>query len=309
MAGESMVSRPFCGVHVLLARHCCPKTAPFCIHLPYGGIPVTTHTITRLLITLTAVTLVAAAVAASPVQAQAPLPPDTYLGISADAPTGSPAIGLDGLVAAYDMATVTPDGLLHDFSGQQHHGTLLQTPLVPGLFGLARQFATTDDAIDLPEPPTLALNGPLSLALWVRVDQLGLHQHLLACDAQFTLWITPDNHIRFADTLGHGFESVDALAPATWYSLVAVFSGTAGEVLTADNIAVFLNGQPVAGEIFGQWSPGGLHAQDACYIGFESLQGEPAHQELPFVGAIDELLIFSRALTLPEIAVHARPHP
>jgi Concanavalin A-like lectin/glucanases superfamily len=72
---------------------------------------------------------------------------------------------------------------------------------------------------------------------------------------------------------------------------------------------VFLNGQPVDGRTFGRWRPGGLYAQDACYIGFESHQGEPSHQELPFEGAIDELLIFSRALTWSEIAVHARPSP
>jgi Concanavalin A-like lectin/glucanases superfamily len=270
---------------------------------------VTTHATARLLSIVMAVTLIAAAVAAPPVQAAAPLPQDTYLGISADYPTGSPAIGLDSLVAAYDMATVTPDGQLHDFSGQQHHGTVLRTTLVPGLFGLARQFASLVDAVHLPETPTLALDGPLSLALWVRIDRLGRHQHLLACDAQFTLWITPDNSIRFTDTLGEGFETVDALAPATWYSLVAVFYGTAGDVLTTDNIAVFLNGQPVDGKLFGAWSPGGLYAQDACYIGFESHQGDPAHQERPFVGVIDELLIFARALTVAEIAIHARPHP
>ncbi|MDQ3831148.1 MAG: LamG domain-containing protein [Candidatus Tectomicrobia bacterium] len=269
---------------------------------------MTTHATARLLSALTGLTLVAAAVAYH-VQAAVPLPPDTYLGISEHYPTGSPAIGLDGLVAAYDMATVTPDGQLYDFSGQQNHGTLQQVTLVPGLFGLARQFATTDDAVHLPEHPTLALEGPLSLALWVRVDQLGLHQHLLACDDQFTLWITPDDHLRFTDTRGHGVQTVDGLATATWYSLVAVFHGTAGDVLTDDTIAVFLNGQPVDGRIFGRWRPGGLYAQDACYIGFESHQGEPSHQELPFVGAIDELLIFSRALTLPEIDVHARPRP
>jgi hypothetical protein len=68
---------------------------------------------------------------------------------------------------------------------------------------------------------------------------------------------------------------------------------------------VYLDGQPVDGQLFGRWSPGVLHAQDACYIGFESHQGQPWHQTLPFVGVIDELLIFSRALTLSEIDVHA----
>ena len=273
-------------------------TRPICIHLPYGGMPVTTHTTAHLLIALTAVTLMATAVTAQ-------LPPDTYLGISEQYPTGSPAIGPDGLVAAYDMETLTLDGQLQDFSGNQNHGILHQTALVPGLFGMARQFATTDDAVDLPENPTFALDGPLSLAVWFRLDSLGLHQHLFACDDKFTLWITPDNSIRFADTRGEGFESVDGLAVETWYSLVAVLSGTAGDVLTEDNIAVFLNGEPVDGEIFGQWSPGVLHAQDACYIGFESHQGQPWHQIRPFVGMIDELLIFSRALSLSEIDIHA----
>ena len=262
---------------------------------------MTTHTTIRLLIALTAVTLMATAVAAQP-------PPDTYLGISEQYPTGSPAIGLDGLVAAYNMETLTPDGQLQDFSGNQNHGTMHTNILVQGLFGMARQFATTDDVVDLPENPTFALDGPLSLALWFRADQLGLHQHLLACDDKFTLWITPDDYIRFADTRGHGFESVEgiaALAAATWYSLVAVLHGTAGDVLTVDNITVYLDGQPVGGQIFGQWSPSVLPAQDACHIGFESHHGQPSHQTLPFVGVIDELLIFSRALTLPEINVHA----
>jgi hypothetical protein len=246
-----------------------------------------------------AVTLLTTTVAAQ-------LPPDTiYLGTSEFYPTGSPAIDPDGLVAAYDMETVTRNGQLRDFSDNQNHGTLPQTPLVEGLFGMARQFSTTADVIHLPENPTFALDGPLSLAVWFRLDELGLHQHLLACDDKFTLWITPDNYIRFADTRGQGFESIDELAADTWYSLVAVFYGTAGDVLTGANIAVYLNGQPVDGESFGRWSPGVLHAQDACYIGLESHQGQPFHNTLPFVGVIDELLIFSRALTLSEIDVHA----
>ena len=266
---------------------------------------MTTRATVHLLIALTAVTLMVTAAAAQ-------LPTDTYLGISELNPTGSPAISLDGLVAAYNMETLTPDGQLQDFSGNENHGTMHTNTLVQGLFGMARQFATTDDAVDLPENPTFAIDGPLSLALWFRVDQLGLHQHLLACDDKFTLWITPDDYIRFSDMRGHGFESVAgvaALAATTWYSLVAVLHGTAGDVLTVDNITVYLDGQPVGGQIFGQWSPGVLPAQDACYIGFESHQGQPWHQTLPFVGVIDELLIFSRALTLPEISVHASRIP
>jgi Concanavalin A-like lectin/glucanases superfamily len=267
-----------------------------------------THATAHLITVLTGVTLMTAAIAAFPVLTAAQMP-DTYLGISAQDPTGSPAIGLDGLVAAYDMETVTLDGRLQDFSGHQHHGFVFQSALVPGVFGLARQFTTLADIVDLPESPALALDGPLTIAFWARVDQLGLHQHVLACDDKFTLWLTEGNHLRFADTRGNGFESVDVVAAGTWASVVAVFTGTAGHLLTPENIAIFVNGQVLAGDIFGQWSPGPLPTTDGCYLGFESHHGDPLHQTLPFVGAIDELLIFSRALTLPEIAAHARPHP
>jgi hypothetical protein len=55
-----------------------------------------------------------------------------------------------------------------------------------------------------------------------------------------------------------------------------------------------------------RWAPGPLHRSDACFIGFESHQGLVDHQTMPFVGAIDELVIYRRALREPEIAAHAR---
>ena len=138
---------------------------------------------------------------------------------------------------------------------------------------------------------------------------------MVACNDKFSMWITPENNIRFVDTLGDGFQSVDSIATDIWYSIVGVFKGRAGEILTGDNIAVFINGKAVEGAVLGRprqgsshkmWSPGVLHGKDACYIGFESHQGEPTHQKLQFEGDIDELLIFSRALTWSEVEVHAR---
>jgi hypothetical protein len=55
----------------------------------------------------------------------------------------------------------------------------------------------------------------------------------------------------------------------------------------------------------GTWNPGELYPTDACYIGFESHQGNEDHQLMPFVGAIDELLVFSRAWTAEEVRVFA----
>jgi Concanavalin A-like lectin/glucanases superfamily len=279
---------------------------------------VKTPATANLIVALAVVTQVAAGVGVHGFPGAAPQHSATYLGISAQDPTGSPSIARDGLVAAYDMETLTGDGKLQDFSGRENHGTIRQTTPVDGLFGTARQFSTASDYIDLPENPTLAIDGPLSVAVWVRVHRLGLHQHMVACDDKFAFWLTPHDQVKLTDTVGNGLESVDRVAADTWYSLVGVFKGQAGDSLTRDNIALFLDGQPMDGIIFGRlrewarhkrWSPGVLHPQDACYIGFESHQGQPAHQNLPFEGAIDELLIFSRALTVSEVAVHARRTP
>jgi hypothetical protein len=267
------------------------------------------------IILLAALAQISAIVCANDFETSSPKHRASYLGISDTQPTGSPSISRDRLVAAYDMETLTEDGKLKDFGANNNHGTIHQTTVVKGIFGKARRFSTVSDYIHLPENPTFALDGPLSIATWVRVHRLGLHQHMLACDDKFALWITPENNIRFVDTLGNGFQSVGGVATEIWYSIVGVFKGKAGDILSGDNIAVFINSKPVEGAALGRpregssnkiWSPGALHEKDACYIGFESHQGEPTHQKLQFEGDIDELLIFSRALTLSEVEVHAR---
>ena len=54
-----------------------------------------------------------------------------------------------------------------------------------------------------------------------------------------------------------------------------------------------------------QWNPRDLFPSDACYIGFESHQGMESHKELSFIGDIDDLMLFSRALSESEIRIHA----
>ena len=55
----------------------------------------------------------------------------------------------------------------------------------------------------------------------------------------------------------------------------------------------------------GAWNPGDLYPTDACYIGFESHQGMESHRTMPFIGAIDEVLLFSRAWTAQEVRAFA----
>ncbi len=237
----------------------------------------------------------------------------TYAGVSARNPTGSAGISDSALVLSFDMETRRADGMLHDFGPVGNHGDIGGTRRSDGVFGNGMQFQTATDRIHLRENPSLAIDGPLTIALWLRVNTLNLHQHILACDDKFALWVTPQNRVRFSDTHGHGMDTADPIVTDRWFSLVAIFNGRHGTAVTPATVQLFLDGERVAtrlvnrtGEAPARWIPGALYPTDACYVGFESHQGNVAHQSLQFEGVIDELLIFNRALTAGEVRVHAR---
>jgi hypothetical protein len=237
---------------------------------------------------------------------------DGYCGISETYPTGSSMISADGLVAAFDMETQTPDGLLYDFSGNRHHSLITGTTDSEGIYGRALRFKTAMDRVDMPETYLFDLDGPLSVALWVRVDRLNIHQHIIAVDDKFVIWINTENKIRFTDTTGNGIQSKEAIEAGVWFSLAAVMAGSYGSLLSSETIRLYLDGDMVPVDLCARlagdeprWEPGPLWPSDAAYIGFESHQGDPKHQELQFEGVVDELLIFSRALARREVSAHA----
>ncbi len=235
-----------------------------------------------------------------------------YIGVSEDRPTGSDRISVRDLVLAFDMSTRTSDLLMRDFSPLGNHGEVLGTTTSSGVHGGSTLFRVASDRIDLPENASLAIDGPLAIALWLRVDALTIHQHILACDDKFALWVTPQNRVRFSDTLGHGVDSADPIAAGQWHSLVAVYSGSHGGVVTQETVRLYIDGMSVQTEVVNRsgddpvrWTPGELYSGDACYVGFESHQGNAAHQNLQFEGAIDELLVFGRALSPDEVRAFA----
>jgi len=234
-----------------------------------------------------------------------------FQGISERSPTGSPDVSAEGLVAAYDMETTTADGRLRDFGPHGLHGSFSVPAATDGVFGRARSFERVEARVDLPEDPAFDRAGPLTVAAWVRVDGTGLHQHIAACDDRWALWVTPDDEYRLGDTRGGGWSSPPgAVREGVWTPVVAVLDGTAGDPISAEAFALWVAGERVEGRAHlrsdgareaGAWSPRELYPDDACYLGFESHQGNEAHQEMPFAGAIDEILVFSRALAGDEV--------
>lgn len=227
----------------------------------------------------------------------------SYVGISEGHPTGSNMISTKGLIAAYDFSTYTENDLLKDFSTYGNHGEVLRIQETEGEFGGARLFTELTDLIDLPEDSSFNLAGPLTIAVHLQLTTPNLHQHIFTCDDMYVLWTTSANQYRLADTLGHGFTTrVETVMTGSWHSVVAVLSATQGDSLTNDNVAIFIDGIQMGGSFDDVWEPGKLRPIGACLIG-ATLQGSQDHQALQFEGVIDELLIFSRALSNSEIQV------
>jgi hypothetical protein len=228
---------------------------------------------------------------------------DRYIGVSEQYKTGSKGISPDGLVASYDFETYTSTGLLKDFGPFENHGKTLRNLDTLGLVGKARIFSTLADIVALPDHSSFNLDGSITVAVWMKASNL--HAHILTCSNKFVLWTTKRNQFKFADTQGNGFTTLEGTVKTDgWHSIVAVWSGTKGDELSNDNIKIFIDGVRMEGTFEKSWQPDDMVANNACVIG-STLQGAKSHQELPFVGAIDELQLFSRALNADEIKTHA----
>lgn len=228
-----------------------------------------------------------------------------YTGVSEQYTTGSKGVLPDGLVASYDFETYTSTGLLKDFGPFENHGKTLRNLDTLGLMGKARIFSTLADIVVLPNNTNFNLDGPISIAVWMKISTLNLHRHILACNDKFVLWTTEKNQFRFADTLGSGFTTLEGTVETDgWHSIVAVWSGTKGDILSKNNIKIFIDGVQADGTFEENWKPGALLANNACVIG-STLHGAKGHQELPLVGVLDEIQLFSRALNADEIKTHA----
>lgn len=240
---------------------------------------------------------------------------DDALGVTEDVPQGHPGVSADALVAAYDMSSLTTQGLLRDFSGNGLHGTIAGATPATGLRGGAYSFSGDPaERIALPSASVFDLDGPLTVAAWFRIDTPNQHQHVIACDDKFVLWLKASDQVRIANTRSDFGETVEPLSSGEFHSVVGIFKGTAGDQIDTSNLEIWVDGELVEITVGSAvsppvWRDGVLYPTDACYIGFESHQGRADHADLGFYGLIDEVLVFGRALTPAEVALLAATTP
>lgn len=207
-----------------------------------------------------------------PLRTAAVPPGARFEGISEALPTGSAAILKDSLAAAYSGQAMTPDGRLRDFSGNGNHGRI------------------APESITLPSAKAFDLDGPITIAVRIRMSGPRMLRQVLACKEKFALIVGEDNRVRFVDSAGNGFQSFDEVKPGEWHSIVGVFRGIKGDPLSRKNLSVFVDGQELDGRLDASWQPGKLNDKDACAVGLPS-------------GDLGDLLIFGRAISDPEAGV------
>jgi hypothetical protein len=208
-------------------------------------------------------------------------------------------IPTDGLVAYFHC-----DGNAEDVSGNGNNGTIYGATPTADRFGnpsSACYFDGNDDWIDVPDSPslqTIEQNQGLTVAAWIRID--GWYQDWNVFAIVEKLDVTDDQGWEFmvgaqpSVTLGLSFRAYVAntvgwsVSFGEWRHVAVAYDGSAATVdLYADG--QLLGHSTAAAEL---WSTGAGH----LHIG-KSFDGPDEFSR----GAIDEVLIYNRALSSAEI--------
>ncbi|GIH29558.1 hypothetical protein Aph01nite_78680 [Acrocarpospora phusangensis] len=223
-----------------------------------------------------------------------PIPPPPTPSPS-PSPSASPSPA-PGLVAAYGMdagtgATVT------DASGLGNHGTGNAATWQAGKYGQALDFNTSTSTVYVPDHSSLDLSNGLTVEAWVKPETNPVESTLLVkhhgSDLAYHLETRygsdpPNFTVRMSGELAYRKAEHSSMLPiGEWTHLAATFNGT--------TISMYVNGTLVDTNTSGsaytiQNGSGGL------YIG-----GTP-HWGAYFDGLVDEVRIYNRALTQPQIA-------
>src|SRR3989454_4821437 len=210
---------------------------------------------------------------------------------------------VQGPVLAYDMETLAAGGKMKDWSGHQRHGTLMGTTDVLGIAGRARQFNGTSDSV---QSPIFTLANKVTVSAWVYFvggqpagDYGGIVSNLNGRANQNRLLLSGGTTVLWQVSIGgttyNHFFTLPNDQRNAWHHYVLVYDGSAVSLFW-DGIQIGPS-QPRSGSLdSGTTQP---------TIGWGSVV--PAYYHLN--GTVDEVLVYSRALTGEEIAALAWVHP
>ena len=187
-----------------------------------------------------------------------------------------------------------------DSSGHNLNGAFHGRPMrVPGLMGGAVQFDGAKDYIDFGHSTPLRLTGSMTITAWIRstsfpVDDAAIVSQL--ANSGYQLDTTVDKGPRTI-----GFKLTNAcgglmarygatpLVTGTWYHVAGVYDAQ------AKTMDVYLNGRPDNGFLLGPVTGSQLSSRSSVYVGRRPME------TFEFAGSIDDVRIYSSALTKTEI--------
>lgn len=203
----------------------------------------------------------------------------------------------EGLVAHWDFDEGQGD-VLRDRSGNDNHGRLHGAEWVRCGQGWALRFDGVDDYVLCEDTPSLGITGPCTILAWVRPEALppadagivGKHTETLGLtfykDGSCYWYVSSGgNHINAPVKLDE------------WQHVAGVFDGT--------RMSLYVNGFPKASkESQYKEVKRGKNMQMGCFSP-NPAQVSPATKSLAhFTGMIDQVRVYSRALTTFEIQTH-----
>lgn len=209
---------------------------------------------------------------------------------------------IDGLVAYWAFDEESGD-TASDSSGNGHNGTLVGDPQwVEGKFGGALEFDQTQDEVNIPFHESLNPE-TFTICAWANTETGGTgHRAVLSSRADFPqrgfiFYANPSNTWQFW-TGGGGWKAVTgpAVNLDQWDHLAGVY---------ADGNQKFY----VNGELVGERDDGALSVNPDQEFLIGAGANETANHNYFFKGIIDEVGIYSRALSEAEIAAVMESNP
>jgi hypothetical protein len=191
--------------------------------------------------------------------------------------------------------------------GTYRNGVLLsQTAACPNT-GNAVHFDGINDYVEVPHSPDYLMNEG-TVTLWANVDALGTQQGLFSKDStgfdtggHLTILLPPGGNVqvRLQTTTADNFVNSAPIAPATW-THVAFSWGPAGMALYIDGAAPVTN--PYTGGL-GVTSGGAGNFEPIAFGANTWVSGDLVATPTVdhFAGYMDDVRIYNRALTQPEI--------
>jgi hypothetical protein len=205
-------------------------------------------------------------------------------------------IDLDSGLAGHWTMNDGTGNMASDSSGFARHGTLIAGPVwVSQKFNGGLRFDGVDDYVDVPDAPQLNPTSALTMATWFNSADISAGGILISKGTsgdQFHLRIFAGS-VRVRLTTGgnmFSYEPAYSFTSGAWYHLAAVYDGT--------NLVIYVNGSPI-----GKPYP----ASGSLYVTSVNLnlgKRSGAFNNY-FNGVLDDVRIYSRALSAREIATLA----